>query len=996
MINVTGVLVDPTGNPLLNHDIRITSRVTVDNVVEESTTTETTTGDGTYNFNLGDGWYYLEILLNNTFMSIGDLIVNSGTPTPITLPDLLVYSTPVEVDGTEYTPFWQNLVDLVDDSPLAGHRTNRNQMVDTLVHVADIQTTDVGDGDDERKATSVHTLKTCDAEVTHQALVYSDEEGNKLASEETLVKTDTASNREGVIVTDEIHKSKSVVSLDYTEEMSEAITSTGSVLESLITFDNSSKQVITDIKTDDIIITTTITSSFGNNNHLVSLTLDDYIEAETFTYADGNISEGKTHNSKTLSITTLGKVSSDIHTNDGVTSVRTLTLDDFIVGRIGNDLFEVDTTTDTVYVRGKLRIDQIQDTNGNDLDLKDGDTIFQVFQYADNPGGPWVDILGVTHEWKRENVSTNGVVDGNAWSIAYRLTGEAIVVDGDTIFEEYNYSIDGSTAWHSTLTSGDAFRRERTVVNGVPGPWSTPGRLAGENGDEIEIKYQYSINGINFWHFEYSAGDMFERRARFVNGVLDSAWYDPIALGSEGVAGADGADGADGVNSRGVTLTTDSQVFVYLANGSAPFPSGATVSATAVNTSGTLYYEFFKNDVSQINSTSNTYTYTPQTSHSNMPDKIEVQIREDGPSSPILARDQLTMSGVHPGTDAITTVLTNEAHTLPTTNVGVVTYTNSGTSIYIYQGSSQLQYDGSGTSNGTWKIASVTSNITRGSLTDSGSFVTVGNSSNMTSDIASITYTITGKMADGTDFSVIKVQSLSKSIQGTDGSNGDDGIPGLNGSGWYSIVNAGKAATFPSDAIATSDFIVEFGRVPQEDDHLFYVNALVNATVTSGKRCVTPAGAGTPAWSTPVAYFDGDVIVKGTLSADRMIANTLTGNEINSQTTIIAGSGSTTAGMNGYDGTSLPAWQGGGTNIYKDWRFWSGATNPAFANFRVNDTGILSASSANIHGAITATSLTASSNVSIGPTSGSRVHISTDKIEVYDGVVLRVKIGNLA
>ena len=56
----------------------------------------------------------------------------------------------------------------------------------------------------------------------------------------------------------------------------------------------------------------------------------------------------------------------------------------------------------------------------------------------------------------------------------------------------------------------------------------------------------------------------------------------------------------------------------------------------------------------------------------------------------------------------------------------------------------------------------------------------------------------------------------------------------------------------------------------------------------------------------------------------------------------------------------------------------------------------MSASSASIHGAITATSLTAATNVSIGPTTGSRVHISTDKIEVYDGVVLRVKIGNLA
>ena len=121
--------------------------------------------------------------------------------------------------------------------------------------------------------------------------------------------------------------------------------------------------------------------------------------------------------------------------------------------------------------------------------------------------------------------------------------------------------------------------------------------------------------------------------------------------GTDGVDGADGADGAAGVDGRVVSLTTDAQVFVYNSSGTSPSPSSATVTASALNTSGTVYYQFFLNDSSVQNSTTTTYSYTPQTNESSMPDKVEVQIREGSSSSTILARDQITMSGVKPGAD---------------------------------------------------------------------------------------------------------------------------------------------------------------------------------------------------------------------------------------------------------------------------------------------------------------------------------------------------------
>ena len=268
------------------------------------------------------------------------------------------------------------------------------------------------------------------------------------------------------------------------------------------------------------------------------------------------------------------------------------------------------------------------------------------------------------------------------------------------------------------------------------------------------------------------------------------------ADGADGVDGADGADGAAGADGRVVSLTTDAQVFVYNSSGTSPSPSSATITAAALNTSGTVYYEFFLNDSSVQNSTTATYSYTPQTNESSMPDKIEVQIREGSSSSTVLARDQITMSGVKPGTngtdgtngtngadgvDGLTVSLSNASHSVPVTNTGTVTYTGSGTTVKLYEGATELTYDGVGTSNGTWKITTTGSSITSGSTTDSGSYATIGDHSNMTADIAFVSIAITGKRSNGSSITLTILQSLSKSIQGNDGTDGADGVDGADG-----------------------------------------------------------------------------------------------------------------------------------------------------------------------------------------------------------------------
>lgn len=130
------------------------------------------------------------------------------------------------------------------------------------------------------------------------------------------------------------------------------------------------------------------------------------------------------------------------------------------------------------------------------------------------------------------------------------------------------------------------------------------------------------------------------------------------------------------------------------------------------------------------------------------------------------------------GYSAITGLLSNEAHVFPAATDGTVsTYANSGTEVRVYEGATELVYDGVGTSNGTWKATVVGANITAGTLTDSGTFLTVGTHTGVAAgtDTSELVYTITGKSAVGTAFTITKKQTFSKSKAGATGATGAQG-----------------------------------------------------------------------------------------------------------------------------------------------------------------------------------------------------------------------------
>jgi hypothetical protein len=376
------------------------------------------------------------------------------------------------------------------------------------------------------------------------------------------------------------------------------------------------------------------------------------------------------------------------------------------------------------------------------------------------------------HTVPTDSAGNNGVYTGSGTTVR--------VFEGNT---ELSYDGVGTAAgsWKSTPTGTNI------TVGSVTdsGLYATYGNHSAMTADTASIGYAISGKRANGTAFSQTVVQTFSKSKQ----------------------GATGAGGSDGVNARSVVLTTTAQAFGYNTAGASPAPTSATITATAYNTAGTVYYEFLKNGTTVKNTTTATYAYTPQAAFGSMPDKIEVKIREGASTGTVLATDTLSMLAIQAGADAVTVVLSNAAHTVPTDSAGANgNYTGSGTTVRVFEGSTELEYDGVGTAAGKWNVTASGSNITPGSKTDSGLYATYGNHSAMTADTASIGYVISGKRANGAAFSQTVTQTLSKSKQGATGATGSTGSTGTAGDSarrCYSKTTLTSLATTPS-TITTS------------------------------------------------------------------------------------------------------------------------------------------------------------------------------------------------
>ena len=226
------------------------------------------------------------------------------------------------------------------------------------------------------------------------------------------------------------------------------------------------------------------------------------------------------------------------------------------------------------------------------------------------------------------------------------------------------------------------------------------------------------------------------------------------------------SDGRDGTNARSVRLTNDAQVFVEALDGTVT-PSSISFTAIRQNISGS---STFNTDPSvTLTGTGDSRALSATNFGSNNSVVLSVTASEDGDFT-----DEVRIVRVKEGTDGLTLISSNPAHTLPASSSGeVLDYANSGTTLSLFEGATQLDYDNDGTTAGHWTVAtsqSPANKITIGTITDSTNDAVVANHSAMddSTDSSAITYTITGKRLNGDAISLTSVQTIVKSKEGLD------------------------------------------------------------------------------------------------------------------------------------------------------------------------------------------------------------------------------------
>ena len=231
-----------------------------------------------------------------------------------------------------------------------------------------------------------------------------------------------------------------------------------------------------------------------------------------------------------------------------------------------------------------------------------------------------------------------------------------------------------------------------------------------------------------------------------------------------------GDTGDPGDNAQTIRLSATSQIFELAKDGTTT-PSSITFTASRQNISN-----------------STTFTSSPSVTLGGSGDTATLSSTNFGNNTAVTVTatagsfsDDITVVKVEEGTDAITGILGNESHTFQANNAGTVSDFSGGTTtIQVFEGATALDFqvdNGVATSAGEFTMTRSLSGITAPSVAnysgDGTTTCTTGTPTAMSGDSATITYTITGKRANGTAFSFSKVQSFAKSKTGADGSDGD-------------------------------------------------------------------------------------------------------------------------------------------------------------------------------------------------------------------------------
>ena len=190
-ILVTGILRNPIGAALSNNQIKIITLQGMGDTLESSEANYTTDENGTYTFDLVEGKHSIYYKTADTYHQIGTSIVNDGTPSPVTLAELLKYTTPLPPqDIIDLEKAWQDKLDELYGALDTVHQELTTQIVDGDAAVSTSMQTYTNERLGSQAATLTDLIAAGDAAVRIESLAYSDNLGNQLASNISQVATD--------------------------------------------------------------------------------------------------------------------------------------------------------------------------------------------------------------------------------------------------------------------------------------------------------------------------------------------------------------------------------------------------------------------------------------------------------------------------------------------------------------------------------------------------------------------------------------------------------------------------------------------------------------------------------------------------------------------------------------------------------------------------------------------------------------------------------------
>ena len=151
---------------------------------------------------------------------------------------------------------------------------------------------------------------------------------------------------------------------------------------------------------------------------------------------------------------------------------------------------------------------------------------------------------------------------------------------------------------------------------------------------------------------------------------------------------------SDGTAARKVSLVASSDVIVYDGDGIKVAPSGdVTLTATAINVSGSAFFTFLNNDGSTIQASSGDSTTTvgdlPATGSTKT---FKVELRDGLATGTIVDTDSVTISGISEGATVYTAQLSNPASSVTVEVDGTTFFENTPTLIRAYKGGVELEF----------------------------------------------------------------------------------------------------------------------------------------------------------------------------------------------------------------------------------------------------------------------------------------------------------------